>query len=265
MRGWQSTFVLGLLVILAGSTAYFASRSSYLEKQVQLHNSLVGETTTPTDTPSTTSAVTSPVVTPTTSASAPATPAAATPEASSSTTSNPGKTADVVTVAAADRLSQPSETYKVVQGDTLYAISLKQNISQDKLAQVNNLKDPFPLKIGQTLIIPNVDGKQNIFEVDYTFTTDTATADQQATDSGKNTWRLNPATVALAENGGAFGLSSSDQYQVATSDTTNGTATVTVTHTTDNQAKTYTVSLSQPVKKGAAGIWTITKISPANS
>jgi hypothetical protein len=137
-------------------------------------------------------------------------------------------------------------------------------MSLEKLAQANNLKDPFPLKLDQLLLIPTVNGSQNIFEVDFTADTNRVSSIQQETDGGKNAWRLNPATVALAENAGAFGLNSGDQYQVKTSDTSKGTAMVSVSHAVDGQTKNYSVELSQPGKKGSSGIWTIVRISPTS-
>ena len=44
--------------------------------------------------------------------------------------------------------------YKVVQGDTLFNVSQKYNISWTTLATLNNLKSPFTLKLGQILEIP---------------------------------------------------------------------------------------------------------------
>lgn len=258
MHNWQSSFVIGLLIILAGTTAYFASRSAYLQGQLRLQNATTSQVATTSLAPSA-SAPTS------LSPSSGTTPSATTSNSPSPNPSSvPATTAQTVTVAAADRLSQPSETYTVVQGDTLYAISLKQNISQDKLAQVNSLKDPFLLKLGQVLIIPTVDANKHVYEVDFTADTNRAAADQHDADSGKNIWRLNPATVALAENGGVFGLTANDQYQVATSDTSKGTATVTATQSTSGQASSYTIDLVQPVTKGATGIWAIVRIAPTS-
>ncbi len=259
MKSWQSSLVVSLLVILSGTTAYYASRANYLQKQVRLQN---GQTTnggavTPEPT---TSEPTSSQPTSTAVSSAPS----VSPSSSSTSTPTTTATAEVVTVAAADRLSQPAETYEVIQGDTLYAISLKQNMSLEKIAAANNLKDPFPLKLGQTLLVPNVNGAQNIFAVDFTADTNRITTSQQATDAGKNTWRLNPASVALAENSGAFGLKSTDQYVVKSSDSDKGQAVVTASQSVDGQTKQYQIDLTQPGKKGATGIWTIVRISPTS-
>ena len=47
------------------------------------------------------------------------------------------------------------ETYIVKKGDTLFNVSQKYDISWQTLAQINNLSEPYLLKIGQTLKIPD--------------------------------------------------------------------------------------------------------------
>lgn len=46
------------------------------------------------------------------------------------------------------------ETYKVKKGDTLFNLSQKYNVSWQTLAELNNLAEPYVLKIGQELKIP---------------------------------------------------------------------------------------------------------------
>ena len=46
------------------------------------------------------------------------------------------------------------ETYLVKKGDTLFNVSQKYGLSWQTLAQINNLSEPYLLKIGQELKIP---------------------------------------------------------------------------------------------------------------
>ena len=44
--------------------------------------------------------------------------------------------------------------YTIVSGDTLSAIALKYKVTWQELASANDLKDPYPLYVGQSLCIP---------------------------------------------------------------------------------------------------------------
>ena len=46
------------------------------------------------------------------------------------------------------------EAYQIKKGDTLFNLSQKLGLSWQTLARINNLKEPYILKIGQTLQIP---------------------------------------------------------------------------------------------------------------
>lgn len=46
------------------------------------------------------------------------------------------------------------QTYTVKKGDTLFNLSQKHAVSWQTLAEINNLEQPYILKIGQTLKIP---------------------------------------------------------------------------------------------------------------
>ena len=46
------------------------------------------------------------------------------------------------------------ETYVVKKGDTLFNVSQNYGLSWQTLAEINNLEEPFLLKIGQKLQIP---------------------------------------------------------------------------------------------------------------
>lgn len=46
------------------------------------------------------------------------------------------------------------QTYKVESGDTLFAIGQKFDVDWHEIAKVNNLAEPYNLKVGQELVIP---------------------------------------------------------------------------------------------------------------
>jgi len=48
-----------------------------------------------------------------------------------------------------------SRTYVVQNGDTLSGIALQFGVDQGQLAAANNLSDPFPITVGQTLTVPD--------------------------------------------------------------------------------------------------------------
>ena len=250
MSRWLINLTVLVLAVLAGSTAYFATKASVLEGHLarrELSNSK--STVADGATSSATSATTiSPVPTTTTQPS-----------------TSPSPTTSTATVATSDRLAKPSETYTVVAGDTLYPISLKYNMSLERLAEANGLIDPFPLKIGQILAIPEVNAKENIFEVRLTTDPTQASVLQNRVASGAEVWRLDPLQVAKAEHSGLFGLTASDDFRQDSKDDTAGTAIVTATRLVASQTKTYQISLVQPATKGSNGIWAITKITPKGS
>ena len=47
------------------------------------------------------------------------------------------------------------ETYVIKKGDTLFNVSQKYGLSWQTLAEINNLTEPYLLKIGQRLKIPS--------------------------------------------------------------------------------------------------------------
>jgi len=55
-------------------------------------------------------------------------------------------------------MTQEEAIYIVQQGDSLNSIALRFGISSEKLISVNNLADPNALDIGQSLIIPGLEG-----------------------------------------------------------------------------------------------------------
>lgn len=59
-----------------------------------------------------------------------------------------------VRVQAAENQATCASRYTVVSGDTLSAIADKYKVTWQELATANNLKDPYPLYVGQSLCIP---------------------------------------------------------------------------------------------------------------
>lgn len=48
------------------------------------------------------------------------------------------------------------ESYEVQRGDTLFNVSEKFGISWQTMAEINNLKEPYILRVGQKLKIPSI-------------------------------------------------------------------------------------------------------------
>lgn len=237
---WSTIGVMALLTVLAGTTAYYVSKS------VALQDQLGRKSPTPTSSSTATTSTTASAI-PTLSTS---------PSAQSTSTTS----SENVNLATGDRLPTPAETYAVVAGDTLYPIGLKLGMAWERIAETNNLTEPYLLQIGQTLIIPTVDAKANLYSVKFSSDPTRARDFQSKADQGKDSWRLTPATVAKTENWSVFGLASSDDYRETAKDDTAGTAKVLATRLVDGATKSYEVNLIQPASKGATGIWTIESI-----
>ena len=237
-----------VLALLAGTTAYFATKASVLEDHLARRDNLVATT----EASESSSASATPTTSPTTSNTA---------ESPVSTTSQSPVPAPT-TVSVGNRLSALTESYTVVAGDTLYPISLKYNMSLERLAEANGLIDPYALKIGQVLAIPEVDAKQKVFEVRFTTDPTKAKLVQETVASGSDTWRLDPKEVAKAEHSSVFGLTASDDFHLESRDDTAGTAVVAATRLVGSVTKTYEIYLTEPATKGTAGIWSITRIVP---
>ena len=52
------------------------------------------------------------------------------------------------------KVQEGDDSYKVVKGDTVYAIAERLHMTPDTLIKMNNLKKPYALKIGRTLKVP---------------------------------------------------------------------------------------------------------------
>lgn len=247
MNRWVTNSVVLALTILAGSTAYFATKANVLEKQLKrktISTSIAASSvTTVSDSASSTPFVSAiPTETPSVSATA--------------------SSVDVPAVSVADRLVLPSESYTVVEGDTLYPIGLKYDLAWQKIAEVNALSEPYRLTIGQVLAIPTVAGQNSVYEVRFTTNPTKASAAQSAAEAGKNTWRLDPLVSAQAELANVFGLTTKDDFRLESQDDIKGSASILATRLVQNQTKVYEILLVQPVTKGRTGIWSLDRVRP---
>lgn len=241
MKAVGTVGVVVVFVLLAGSAAYFATKSIILQGKLATSGESVADSdSTPEETASST-----PTSTATSSAS---------PSASTSTPVTPPA------VAAKDRLATPSTTYTVVEGDTLYPIGLELDVNWEQIAQANNLVDPYTLKVGQVLIIPTL--ADSTYSVRYTVSPSVAQKYQTNANQGQDTWRLDPTASAQAEVGGAWGLATTDEYRLVSRDDTAGTAVVTASRLEGSVVKSYEITLNQPVTKGSTGIWSIERVTP---
>lgn len=253
MSRWSTTLFLGLVTILAGTTAYFASKSITLEK----HLTRSEQTQTPV-------ASTTPRETPT---ATPTATVSSTPEETVTPTTSPtgGSTTPVsapASLALAKRLSQPAQTHTVATGETLSPIGEQYSIRWERIVEANNLANPDQLQIDQVLIIPAIlDQAKKLVGVKYTVDPAKAATVQSAVDQGSDDWRLDPAATAAAE-AGVYGLTNADDYKVVDKDTTKGTATVTATKVVEGKTLTYQVTLIQPATKGEKGIWALSVVQP---
>ena len=151
-----------------------------------------------------------------------------------------------------NRPSSPSDTVVVEAGETLFVIGQKVGLSWTVIAEANGIEGD-KIQAGKTLFIPK-NG-----QISYTVNQDKANFLQKEADSGKNAFRLSPVETAKSDCSPAYGLSTSDPFTQTKIDQAAGTAVVNVTH----GGKSYTISLTQPVTKGAKGIWAIQSIKPS--
>lgn len=237
MRGFFLTLVFAFL---AGTAAYFGTRTIVLQSKLDKTVAIRAQPTSGVGTATPTSTLAS-------ENSGSATP-----------TSSPVVAPEI---AVKDRLSQPSQTDIVAAGDTLSAIAAKHGLTYGRLAEANGLSEPFPLKIGQVLIIPDIDKTTGALSIAFSFDTAQAQKEQVAAKTGNSGWRLDPTATAVAEVVGAFGLTRTDDYRLLTKDDTAGTAVVLASRLTGSSVSSYEILLRQPVNRGADGIWVIERVT----
>lgn len=157
---------------------------------------------------------------------------------------------------ASDAVSGPSNVYTVALGETLFTIANKNELSWEALVKVNNLVDPNKITAGQQLVIPSADANKKLY-VDFVLNDARAQNAQTLADAGKNPERIDALKVAQKDAANLFGIASSDVASIDNSGNTEGTTAVLVTH----EGKSYHIDLTQPLIKGAKGIWAVVKVS----
>ena len=170
--------------------------------------------------------------------------------ATSSRTSTP--------VASATGQVAGEQSYVVQSGDTLFAISAKYNVKLDILAAYNNLSDPYPIKIGQVIKIPPLDGSYKgngtkTFNQDL----DQLKQIQTSVDEGHQPWRLDPVQTAQAEVPTTFSITNYDEFKLISKDLQKGEAKINVVH----DKITYEILMVQPIRKGDSGIWATKQVT----
>lgn len=158
----------------------------------------------------------------------------------------------------ADSPSHPAQTHKVEKGETLFAIGQKYSVEWTSIVKANGLADENLIKAGDVLVIPTLDAKAGINQVDFTVDAEQAKAIQATANAQSSTanWRLDPVEVAKKEGSGVYGLTVNDTWVLGNKNSDEGKATVRVAH--DGQQ--YEVNLTQPVDKGEQGIWAVTSV-----
>lgn len=158
-----------------------------------------------------------------------------------------------------NRPSNPAKTYTIGPGETLFAISTKLDINWTRLTEINNLENGDNIKEGQILITPTYDEKTKKLYVEFQTDVQKSTQIQEQTTAKKSLEYLDPISVAKQDALGIYGLTKEDDYTFDSSNELEGTATVFASHLD----KKYIIELVQPAKKGKDGIWAISKITPS--
>ncbi len=181
--------------------------------------------------------------------------ASSSPEVAATAQSEPENTpspqATTKFVSSGDRPSSPSVTHKVENGETLFSIATKYDLTWTQLTEANGIADADKIKAGETIIIPK-DG-----QVDYTVDSAKVNTITKSVTAGKYSFRLDPVETAKTDAPPVYGLMNNSTYKLEAKDDKAGTATVTA------QAgdRKITIKLSQPDSKGAQGIWAIVSIA----
>lgn len=210
--------LIGIVAVLAASTVFFAAKSRQS-----------GAKSSP-----------SPKKTTTISDQSAATP---TPQISTAVTR---------AASSSERPSNPTDTYTIQKGDSLFNVAEQNGLTMDELAAANNIIDTNKILSGQVLLIP----KNGL--INFTIDNTKATALQTSVDNGKFSWRTSPEEVARSDNAGAFGLKTTDSFTLKDKNLVEGQATVLASH----EGKNYLIKLTEPITKGDKGIWAIVSIAP---
>lgn len=179
-------------------------------------------------------------------------------------TSSPTSTAQTANLAGSEnKPSEPAETYTVGKGETLYPIGLKLNLDWTYIAEANNLVEPYTIKAGQILVIPHVDGKQKVNQIEFRIDDTRAQKIQSQANAGTNPIHLDPLETAKNDTFNLYGISSANEFSLGSRDNANSEAIVNVLKKIDNKEKKFEIRLTQPsAAKGPQGIWAIEYIKP---
>lgn len=239
MQRWFGNLIFLVVALLAGTSAYYGAKTVSLERRLAVRTSPTPSASSPTN--------------PTSSPSTAASPISPLPTAAANEAADAPKT-----LAAAERVSQPADTYTVAAGDTLYPIGLKHDIAWERIADANGLTEPYVLQIGSNLIIPKLTATK---ETQIAFTADLSRARiaQARVSQGSDAWRTDPLSIAKLEHTGAFGLNQDADFRLMNQ--TETAAAVVATRLSGSLAKTYRIALSQPADQGVSGIWAIQSIT----
>ena len=150
------------------------------------------------------------------------------------------------------------ENYTILEGDTLFGISLKFGISTDELAKFNNMTDQNSIKVGQIIKIPKTSTASGEAKIEIDI--EKMQAVQEEVDKGSQPWRLDPVEVVKAEAPASYELNATDTYTLKSKDVVVGEAEVEVKKNKSDKIYTYSVRLVQPITKGDTGVWAIISI-----
>lgn len=151
------------------------------------------------------------------------------------------------------------DSYTVVEGDTLFGISIKFNVAAEELSKLNNITDANQIKVGQVLKIPKVNSAPTGTKIEIDI--EKMQTIQQEVDQGHQPWRLDPVEVVKAEAPASYEFNATDTYTLKSKDIVKGEAEVEVKKTKTGRVYTYSVKLIQPIKKGDSGAWALSLIS----
>jgi LysM repeat protein len=166
--------------------------------------------------------------------------------------STPTNTADeVVPVATTPALDTTPQTHTVVAGETLNTIGIKYNLRWTSIAALNGLSETTPIREGQVLQLPiTVSG--HIIEV-REVPVDATIAQNAQNDArfGGITWRLDSVEVARQTAPTELGIRHDTTLTIESRDDVAGVAII----RTEIDGQLRRVFLSQPITKGAEGVW----------
>lgn len=226
MKGQNFLFIILLILIglLTGTTTFFYSKSTNLEK-------ILKKTPSPLEAPLT---IPSPVPSPI-----------------------PSPLFSPPPIEVGAKVSNPSQSYKIALGDTLYSIGSKFKIDWLDLAQVNGIKNPDAVVAGEVIAIPEIDPTTKKIQISFQVNQTQAKEAQSRVEKGQESWRVDPIEVSKKDAPPFFGITGTESFFQVEKNEEKGEAKIKV----QLEGKEYLIKLTQPVEKGKNGIWAILAIS----